>query len=245
MDTDGSLPLCPSVAIGVHRWIRVPMRCTSFTGVPEGWTRISPEQIINTHIGGGWGQDDAIGKESEPAYVIRGTDIPSVVAGDFGAVGLRYHSPSALASRVLGSHDVIFEVSGGSARQPIARTLILTSELLSQWDQKIICASFCKRFTFRAREDASYFYFHVREHRDRGEVLVFQKESASSLKNFNFDGFMRSYRMLLPPRSLLLSFLESTEPVIRQQTTLAAQVSRLAEARDLLLPRLMNGEIAV
>jgi type I restriction enzyme S subunit len=214
-------------------------------GVPEGWQRISPSQIVRAHIGGGWGQDEPQGNESEPAYVVRGTDIPQVFDGSFDAVGLRYHSTSALASRTLAPYDVIFEVSGGSASQPIARTLLMTGELLSQWDQKIICASFCKRFTFHASEDAAYFYFHVREHRDRGDVLVFQKESASSLKNFNFEGFMNSYRLSLPPRPLLLSFFEAVDPILRQQTMLGAQVFRLAAARDLLLPRLMNGEIAV
>lgn len=214
-------------------------------GVPEGWERTSPNQVVQAHIGGGWGQDEPQGKESEPAYVIRGTDIPPVAAGSFDAVGLRYHSPSALASRALAPYDAIFEVSGGSASQPVARTLLLTGELLSQWDQKVICASFCKRFTFHTSEDAAYFYFHVREHRDRGDVLVFQKESASSLKNFNFEGFMSSYRLLRPPKPLLLSFFEAVDPILRQQTMLGAQVFKLAQARDLLLPRLMNGEIAV
>ena len=142
-------------------------------------------------------------------------------------------------------YDVVFEVSGGSSRQPVARTLLLTEERLKLWNGDIICASFCKRFSFSTAADAVYFVLHVREHRDRGDVLVYQKESASSLKNFNFEGFMKAYKFLVPPVSLRRRFFEEVDPIVRQQGVLAAQTQQLANARDLLLPRLMNGGITV
>ena len=214
-------------------------------GIPDGWERIAPARFIYQHIGGGWGKDEPEGKESEPAYVIRGTDMPAVENGTFKAVGLRYHSPSNLGSRLLSYYDVIFEVSGGSSTQPIARTLVLTPERLRQWNENVICASFCKKFSFRSKSDALFFYFHTRVHRDRGDILVYQKESASSLKNFNFEGFMKGYVIPVPTQLLRKMFFDIADHLVRQQSILAAQNGRLAEARDLLLPRLMNGEIAV
>ena len=214
-------------------------------GIPGGWESLVPSELITNHIGGGWGKDEPQGKDGEPAFVIRGTDIPRVENGDISSVGLRFHSATSLRSRVLVPYDVVFEVSGGSSSQPIARTLLLTEERLRFWNANIICASFCKRFSFSTAADALYFIFHVREHRDRGDVLVYQKESASSLKNFNFDGFMSSYEFSIPPSSLRRLFFESIDPIVRHQGVLAAQVHQLAKARDLLLPRLMNGEIAI
>ena len=213
--------------------------------LPEGWERSVPSGLVTNHIGGGWGKDEPQGKEGEPAFVVRGTDIPRVESGDFGSVGLRFHSETSLRSRVLVPYDVVFEVSGGSSSQPIARTLLLTEERLKLWNSDVICASFCKRLTFSTAADALYFIFHIREHRDRGDVLVFQKESASSLKNFNFDGFMSSYKLSVPPISLRRLFFESIDPIVRHQSVLAAQTQQLAKARDILLPRLMNGEISV
>ena len=214
-------------------------------GHPEGWKRTVPNEIIANHIGGGWGKDEPQGKEGEPAFVIRGTDIPRVESGDISSVGLRFHNAASLSSRVLLPYDVVFEVSGGSSSQPIARTLLLTQERLKLWNTNVICASFCKRFTFNRAAEALYFIFHIREHRDRGDVLVYQKESASSLKNFNFDAFMSSYEFLIPPDSLRKLFFESIDPIVRLQSVLAAQIQHLAKTRDLLLPRLMSGEIAV
>ena len=214
-------------------------------GLPERWVHSVPRRIITNHIGGGWGKDAPKGKEGEPAFVIRGTDIPRVESGDIGSVGLRFHSETSLSSRVLEPYDIVFEVSGGSSSQPIARTLLLTEERLKVWNTDVICASFCKRFTFSTATDALYFIYHIREHRDRGEVLVYQKESASSLKNFNFRSFMSTYQFLLPPISLRKRFFQSIDPIVRHQSVLAEEIQKLAKARDLLLPRLMNGEIAV
>ena len=51
--------------------------------------------------------------------------------------------------------------------------------------------------------------------------------------------------ILIPSRGLLTSFDEFAESVFQQVNILASQVERLRAARDLLLPRLMSGEIAV
>jgi type I restriction enzyme S subunit len=214
-------------------------------GVPEGWEHISPNDFVADHIGGGWGKDSPEGRETEPAYVIRGTDIPELESGNIDEVGLRFHGPAQLKSRKLVPYNIIFEVSGGGADQPVARTFILTTERLKQWDRDVICASFCKKFAFNSQEDAVFFYFHIREYRDRGEILAYQKESASSLKNFNFEAFMNSYRMVVPSASLRRLFFENASDVLRQQALLSAQIAKLSKARDLLLPRLMSGEIAV
>jgi hypothetical protein len=44
---------------------------------------------------------------------------------------------------------------------------------------------------------------------------------------------------------ILATFDEILEPMFRQIFTLAQTSIRVARSRDLLLPRLMNGEIAV
>ena len=51
--------------------------------------------------------------------------------------------------------------------------------------------------------------------------------------------------MLIPPANLLDMFQDSAEPMFNQIFNLKAVCDRLAKARDLLLPKLMNGEVAV
>ncbi|MEO0474359.1 MAG: restriction endonuclease subunit S [Planctomycetota bacterium] len=56
---------------------------------------------------------------------------------------------------------------------------------------------------------------------------------------------MQQYRVLIPSRQILLSFNDFVEPITRQLKSLAFGIRRATEARDLLLPRLMSGEVAV
>jgi type I restriction enzyme, S subunit len=56
---------------------------------------------------------------------------------------------------------------------------------------------------------------------------------------------LKNYTIPAPPLGLLSVFNETMFPILGQCRTLALQNRALREARDLLLPRLMNGEIAV
>ncbi len=55
--------------------------------------------------------------------------------------------------------------------------------------------------------------------------------------------FAHSREFVVPPRPLLTAFEEEVAPFYRQIRTLARQAECLAQARDLLLPRLMSGEL--
>ncbi|TQE98515.1 MAG: restriction endonuclease subunit S [Spiribacter salinus] len=57
--------------------------------------------------------------------------------------------------------------------------------------------------------------------------------------------FAYSRRMIRPPAHLRRHFNEAVEPMFKQRTTLETYNQKLAQARDLLLPHLMNGEIVV
>lgn len=57
--------------------------------------------------------------------------------------------------------------------------------------------------------------------------------------------FAYSRKVIHPAARLRRLFNEAVEPMFEQRTTLEAYNHKLAQARDLLLPRLMNGEIAV
>lgn len=56
---------------------------------------------------------------------------------------------------------------------------------------------------------------------------------------------MRAYPVCVPPSGLLTSFEGSIRSIVEQLETLTFTNQKLRAARDLLLPRLMNGEIAV
>ena len=56
---------------------------------------------------------------------------------------------------------------------------------------------------------------------------------------------IRAYEMVLPDKLVMNMFRIYVGPFLGQIRTLQAMNNQLAKARDLLLPKLMNGEVAV
>jgi type I restriction enzyme S subunit len=91
-------------------------------------------------------------------------------------------------------------------------------------------------------------YFIPREQADFWLYLVlpsagFQNTDAG-VPGLNRD-FAYSRKLICPNPRLRRLFNETVEPMFAQRTTLENYNQKLAQARDLLLPRLMNGELAV
>ncbi len=57
-------------------------------------------------------------------------------------------------------------------------------------------------------------------------------------------GQIESIQLLIPNNKIFDLYLESTRAIFQQRQTLLEQNEKLTQARDLLLPRLMNGEVA-
>lgn len=59
------------------------------------------------------------------------------------------------------------------------------------------------------------------------------------------ESCFEKFAVFIPPRSILDHFSEIAVPIFRQINVLKKQTQKLRAARDLLLPRVMSGEIAV
>lgn len=215
------------------------------TGLPEGWSKTNLGSCFSHEIGGGWGEDESNDEFSERAYVIRGTDMDGLTLGSFSSIPVRFHKKSNISSRKLQHGDIIFEVSGGSQNEGVAKTSLITDSLLTLFESDVICASFCK--LARPNEGFfSVFLFHfLRYLRKTRATEVFEIRSASNIVNYNWTAFLKFQKVKIPPKELLELFDKKTSTVHSQIYNLASQNQRLREARDILLPRLMTGVIDV
>jgi type I restriction enzyme S subunit len=68
--------------------------------------------------------------------------------------------------------------------------------------------------------------------------------AGAAQKNISQE-IIRNFRMVLPPKSVMDVFVESLTSSFNQWLNLERQNAKLRAARDVLLPRLMNGKIAV
>ncbi len=213
--------------------------------VPEGWKYCPLGTLVEHHIGGGWGQEEANADFSVPAYVIRGTDIPDVRGGSLGRAPLRFHTPSNFRSRKLKARDIVFEVSGGSKDQPVGRAVMVPAELLSRTQHPVICASFCRL----VRADAAQIlpellHLHFERIYANREIMQYQTQS-TGITNFKFTVFLEKEIVIKPTAEVQGQFAQVLLPMLGLVERLGIKNSNLRTTRDILLPKLISGELSV
>ena len=202
-------------------------------------------EAFDYHIGGGWGNDEYSTEFSEKAYVIRGTDFPRVQKGDLSSCPLRYHKKSNYIARELKENDIVIEVSGGTAEQPVGRTIIVTNDVVERLGGKVICASFCKLIRLNPEIISPYFFYYWMQFLYDTRIIDRFQLQSTGIINFKFEYFLRKGDIMLPPKSLMKEFEIKVKSFYDEISLLARQNENLIKQRDLLLPRLMSGKLEV
>lgn len=213
-------------------------------GVPEGWTRNPIQDFISYEIGGGWGEELQNEKSMIPAYVIRGTDIKGLVNGQLQSVPYRYHTAGSLETRKLLDGDIVFEVSGGSKTEGVARTVRIIDLMLKTWENSVICASFCKRIK-PIPNFSQYLYDSFRWMRLNGKTQEYDKKSASSIVNYRWKDFLAQEKILKPDEETISQYNNIAGTIYTKIIVCSCQIEQAKMKRDILLPKLMSGELEV
>lgn len=214
-------------------------------GVPEGWKRSFIAEIVGYEIGGGWGEESLTEKCDKPAYVIRGTDLYGITHGNISEIPFRYHAANNLKSRKLIDGDIIFEVSGGSKTEGVARTVLIRDALLNFWGRSVMCASFCKLVRVKDTRQAQLLFNTLQYMRASGKTTEYDKRSASSIVNYRWKDFLENETILIPNDELLLKYNAVAENMYRLILQKSIIIEKAKEARDRLLSKLMSGELGV
>jgi len=214
-------------------------------GVPEGWNKCFLADIIDYEIGGGWGEEEPTNKCDMPSFVIRGTDLFGITHGDVKNIPFRYHAKNNLDARALTNDDIVFEVSGGSKTEGVARTVLITQALLDLWNKPVMCASFCKLIRTKSKEHAQLLYQAFQYMRESGKTTEYDKRSASSIVNYRWKDFLSKEYVLIPDNDLLKRYNVIAEDMYQLIISKSISIEKAKESRNRLLPKLMNGEMEV
>jgi len=214
-------------------------------GVPAGWEVKKLGELVNYYIGGGWGEENNSLNHPIGAYVIRGTDIPKLSSGNFIKEVFRYHKESNYKSRKLIEGDIIFEVSGGSKGQLLGRTLLITNELLRYFDNKVICASFCKLIRVSNTLCSPFFLkYFFKNYYDTEMVGTYQIQS-TGISNYQFEDLLKYQKLVIPIHEVIDEFENKVKPMLISKDKISLVNNNLKLSRDRLLSRLMSGKIDV
>lgn len=201
--------------------------------------------VIEYYIGGGWGEEELSEQFSQEAYVVRGTDFPNVKYGILDSCPLRYHKSSNYSKREFKVNDIAFEVSGGTQEQPVGRSVLITKRQLNRFNNRLICASFCKLIRCNVEKISPRYFYHWLQYLYETKIIEQYQLQSTGIINFQFEYFLRKGNVLIPPKDLMEEFTELVEPIYDEIDILAEQNSKLIKQRDLLLPRLMSGKLEV
>ena len=212
-------------------------------GIPEGWEKKKICEVLKYDIGGGWGEDHITEKSEIGTFVIRGTDLYNITHGASKDLPFRYQSSSSLSPRKLHNGDIIFEVSGGSKNEGVARTALITQKMLDFWNKPVICASFCKLVRVLDISLSQFIYDVFGYMRKSGITTRYDKKSASSIVNYRWKDFLYQEQILLPQKNILQKYNAIAKTLYNKIVSLSQGIETAKEARDRLLPKLMSGEI--
>jgi type I restriction enzyme S subunit len=213
--------------------------------IPDGWKVQNIESTLSFQIGGGWGQEQASPEFPNPAFVIRGTDIPDARSLRVVNCPLRFHTDSNIRTRKLQANDLVFEVSGGSKGQPVGRCLFVSERLLRRFDNDLICASFCKLIRANTTVLASEILYHyVLDCYSNGTIEQYEVQS-TGIKNFKFTVFIEKELLSIPPCNLQKAFVSNVRPILETIHIIGKKNEILRSTRDLLLPKLISGQLDV
>lgn len=214
--------------------------------LPSTFCVANMASVIDYYIGGGWGNDEYSDDFPVQASVIRGTDFPFVTNFDVSTCPNRFHKKSNYKSRQLYDGDIILEISGGTAEQPVGRSVLVTQELIDRFEEgKVICASFCKLLRLKKNVVSPYFFYYWMKYLYDTRIIDRFQLQSTGIINFKFEYFLRKGLVMLPSKPIMDEFDKHIIPVFHEINKLAQQNELLVKQRDLLLPRLMSGKLEI
>ena len=218
---------------------------SSLGKIPYTFNIVKIGTVIEYYIGGGWGEEELSELFPEEAYVVRGTDFPNVKHGIIDSCPLRYHKSSNYNKRSFKANDIAFEVSGGTQKQPVGRSILITERQLNRFNNRLICASFCKLIRCNIKKISPRYFYHWLQYLYETRIIEQYQLQSTGIINFKFEYFLRKCNLMIPPKDIMEKFTELVKPIYDEIDNLAEQNTKLNVQRDMLLPRLMSGKLEV
>lgn len=204
-------------------------------GIPEGW-RNAPLGEITTKIGSG-----STPRGGEAAYLTEGiTLIRSLNVYDdrFDDDGLAFISDdqaAGLAAVSVEPRDILMNITGAS----VARCCMAPARYLpARVNQHVMIIRVDP-------EKSDPFFVHAAINSDQRKRQLLSYAQKGSTREALTKDMIARFEVTLPSDALIRRFGEIAGASFQLRETLALQNTKLKAARDLLLPRLMSGEIAV
>ena len=211
--------------------------------IPMGWESAKMSEWIDIDKSGDWGKEEPEGKFTLKVTCFRGADINGLNGLDELKPPIRYiHEKNTF--KILKSHDLIIEISGGSPTQSTGRLAFITDATIKRFENPIICSNFCRPVSMKNNKLLYNFAYYWNSLYENGVFFGYEGKT-SGIKNLLLDSFVNSYFTVVPEANIVNQFYDFMENMQEKKQTALAENQNLSELRDWLLPMLMNGQVRV
>jgi type I restriction enzyme S subunit len=205
-------------------------------GVPRGWEVVRLNEITSK-IGSG-----ATPKGGEAAYkqegitLIRSLNVYDYRFDESGLAFIDEKQASKLANVIVESNDILLNITGASVGRCC---MVQERHLPARVNQHVMIIR-----TANEKLGPHFLLHSINSYRNKERLLSIARGGGATREALTKDD-VGNFTILRPPANLWKEFESLARTVNLQLQKLSAQNSALTRARDILLPRLMNGEIAV
>ena len=205
-------------------------------GVPDGWKDRKFKQVTTKIGSGATPRGGGAAYKSSGITLVRSMNVYDYQFTEDGLAFIDDSQAEKLSNVVVESQDVLLNITGAS----VGRCCMMQDHILpARVNQHVMI--------IRANPDqigAHYLLSSINYERYKQRILNIARAGGATREALTKDT-IQNFDILIPPPHILDAFEETASLLHQQQQTLAQQNNSLAQARDLLLPRLMNGDIAV
>lgn len=211
--------------------------------IPVGWDALPLSTLVAKQKNGDWGSGEA-GDGTDAAVVcIRGADINALNGRGELKAPTRYIS-SSRQDKFLIENDLVIEISGGSPTQSTGRAALVGPDVIGRFETPLVCSNFCKALTLKNPERGHHFLQHWNSLYAAGVFFGWEGKT-SGIKNLQFDSFVSSHVVPVPPDKLTRRFHDFSRSLEQRKQNGLRENQELTRLRDWLLPLLMNGQVRV
>ena len=211
--------------------------------VPTEWEVKPFGEILSKTIGGDWGKEERDEKHTILSAIIRGTDIPELKSGTKGKTPLRWVEKKKFDKRKLQDGDIVIEISGGSPTTPTGRSILITNSIIERLGGVVEPASFCRLFRPKNKQLGLLATQHLTYIFYQGKTWQYQNQS-TGISNFQAREFLEKELMPIPNSEQVLKvFFDICRPMLDYKHS--NESIKLSEVRDILLSKLISGELGV
>ena len=194
--------------------------------IPKRWEVVRLRDIIKESINGDWGKEKA---ESNHilAYVIRGTDFPQILNGDYFNLPERFIDVKKLTKISLNEGDLIVEISGGSKDQPTGRIAIIKNY---NQVKPLVFTNFIKKILIRDEKADNYFLFYFWTFLYNSGIIKLYENRTTNIRNFRFKDFIKNTKIPLPPlpeQRRIAEILSTVDDAIQKVDAAISKTERL------------------